>query len=145
MKHARRWVVGAAAAVLPVLAAASPAAAATASDEDAVGPFIFGAAGGGNVECQFGGGHDVDTGTGEIAIGWVLGGASPCRGRMSILVQYVDDHGDPSHLDTTAVDSGGVQNLFVYDAGSTAVTVDYRIEFANCAFDCIQTMQTKTK
>jgi hypothetical protein len=145
MKHARRWVVGATAAVLPVLAVASPAAAATATDNDAVGPFTFEASGGGSVECQFAGGHSVDSDTGELSIGWALGGASPCRGAMSIVVQYVDDHGDPSHADTIAVDSGGVQNFFIYDAGSTAVTVDYRIEFAGCAAGCVQTMQTKTK
>jgi hypothetical protein len=145
MKLSGRWVAGAAAVAVPLLATAGPAAAATAFDSDSVGPFTFTATGGGTVQCAFYGEHSVDTDSGELSAAAVLQGGPLCRGRMSIALSYVDDHRDLSRADTAAVDATGVQNLFVYDAGSTAVTGDFSIEFQGCASNCVHNLQTKTK
>jgi hypothetical protein len=144
MRRVTKWAVGAAAVVVPILAGASPAAAATASDDEAVGPFTFIANGGEAVLCSMSVIHTVDSGTGEIAAGVTVGGNAACRGTLFINIQYVDDHGDASHADASSRQSV-LQNLFVYDAGSTAVTVDHQVIFDDCERDCMRSLQTKTK
>ena len=144
MGRSRTWAVGAAAVLVPVLAGASPAAAASASDDAAEGPFTFVANGGEAVLCTMSAVHNVDTETGEISAGMFVGGNGACRGTLFIDVRYVDDHGDASHADASSRQAV-LQNIFVYDAGSTNVTVDHWVTFDDCQSACTRMLQTHTK
>jgi hypothetical protein len=117
----------------------------TVTDEDAIGPFSFTSTGGGTVTCNgIGVQHVVDSEIGEVGAGLSIGGSTACRGTITIEIQYTDDHGDASHIDSTS-QGASLHNLRAYDAGSNNVTADYQVVFADCASNCVQTLQTTTK
>jgi hypothetical protein len=137
-----RWAAGAAVVLVPVLAAASPAAAAAADDEvqDTV---VLRSTTGGTSGCDLRARHDVDSGSGELAAGFETS-AGPCRGTITIEVHYVDGDGDAASVETISREAVRT-SVFIHDAGSTHVSVDYSITFDGCTSDCTHALQTTTK
>jgi hypothetical protein len=138
-----RVAAGVVAAGVPLLALASPAAAATASDM-ATASVSFTPTAGGTVVCPLVSQHDVDTASGQLAVGFSVGGAAQCQGTLWITVHYVDTDGHAQRVGTKAGRSAR-QELFINDAGSTAVTADFAVTFDNCQSGCDHELQTKTK
>ena len=143
MGRASRWALGAAAAAVPMLAWASPAGAATASDADNASA-SFTPTAGGTVVCALVSQHDVDTDSGQLAVGFSVGTGAQCRGTLSITVHYVDDGGQPRRVETSSRHSAR-HEVFLHDAASTAVTADYSVTFDDCQSNCVHELQTKTK
>lgn len=142
MGRATKWAAGAAGALIPLLWA-SPAAAAQVSDEDTVAPITFTNGSGGSVTCDgIHAVHTVDPDTGELEVQLDIGGPTACRGTIFIGVQYEDEDGGTFASATWRETVGG--SLSLLDAGSSKVTVDYRVEFDNCS-NCTYELQTTTK
>jgi hypothetical protein len=142
MRRTTRWAVGSAAAALPILASASPVAAASAVDQKSAS-VSFESQGGPTVLCQLTARHDVDSSSGELAAGFATSGGA-CRGTITVEVRYVDGHGDVASAEGSSREA--VRSaVFLHDAGSTNVTVDYSVTFDGCAGDCTHELQTRTK
>jgi hypothetical protein len=142
MRRSSKWAVGAVAAFVPVLAGTSPAAAATASNftfED----LVWTSTGGVENSCTISGQHSVDSDSGDLTAIFSISSGS-CFGDIFITIQYVDDHGDPARVGG-ASHGASSDIIFIQDAGTTAVTVDYQLNIRDCSNNCRHFLQTKTK
>jgi hypothetical protein len=144
----RRWTklaVGAAAGVLPLLVGHAPATAATRDDSDAKAA-TFTSTSGATVDCGLTAAHSVNSDSGVLNVELITATSDddPCRGGLVFSAQYVNRAGETARSNGLAE---GAHRLLVteFDAGSTAVTVDYGVTFANCTANCSHTLQTRTK
>jgi hypothetical protein len=142
MRRKTKWATGAAVVLLPMLATASPAAAAAASDES-YDTVVLMTTAGPTYGCALRARHDVDSETGELAAGFETSGG-PCQGTITIEVHYVRDDGAAASVGTNAREAVR-SSVFIRDAGSTHVDVDYSITFDGCASSCTHALQTSTK
>jgi hypothetical protein len=144
MRRSRNLALGAAAGVVPFLIGQSPAAAATAQDDDSITNLSFTSADDSPVSCNIFASHTVDSDLGELEVELTTSGDPLCRGGLFLDIRYVNRHDEAARVFAS---SGGsnLQHATVRDVGSTAVTVDYEVQFDDCSANCLHTLQTQTK